>query len=157
VTTARRWGVPPSTCPRLLLSVSFPSYSRSPFPHLFSILYREIHLAERASQAHYGIRDKRYKLIFWYNEGLGLPGASDGGEEQEWELFDCHKDPMELFNLWSDEGYAAERERMVRLLEDKMADIGDEPAHPVGLEAERLREMYAPGAGIAAKAQQHNM
>ncbi|KAL8634327.1 MAG: hypothetical protein Q9228_008079, partial [Teloschistes exilis] len=48
--------------------------------------------------AHYGIRDKRYKLIFWYNEGYGLPGASAGGEEQEWELFDCKKDPMELFN-----------------------------------------------------------
>jgi hypothetical protein len=64
---------------------------------------------------------------------------------------------MELFNLWSEASYAEVRERMVRLLEEKMADIGDEPAHPVGLSAERLVELYVPGANIAAKAQQHNM
>ena len=108
-------------------------------------------------QAHYGIRNSRYKLIFWYNEGYGLPGTREGGEEQEWELFDCEKDPMELFNAWSEVSCAAVREKMVRLLEAKMADIGDEPAHPVGLPAEKLAEMYKPGANIAAKAEQHNM
>jgi hypothetical protein len=110
-------------------------------------------------QAHYGIRSKRYKLIFWYNEGYGLPGANPGGEEQEWELFDCEQDPMELFNLWNSTGQdiAGVREKMVRLLEDKMEEIGDTPAHPIRLPAEELRAMYVPGANIAAKAQAHNM
>jgi hypothetical protein len=101
----------------------------------------------------------RYKLIFWYNEGMGHLGANPGGEEQEWELFDCEEDPMELFNIWGslDEAVGEVREKMVRLLEDKMEEIGDIPAHPIGLPAFRLVEMYVPGAQIARKAQAHNM
>jgi len=107
--------------------------------------------------AHYGIRSKRYKIIFWYAQGFGLPGTSVGGEEQEWELFDCDKDPMELFNLWADEAYADIREKMVRLLEKKMIDIGDSPAHPVGLSGKELAAMYVPGADIAVKSGQYNL
>jgi hypothetical protein len=110
-------------------------------------------------QAHYGIRGRRYKLIFWYAEGYGLPGAHDGGEEQEWELFDCQEDPLELFNLWDADTPEVEeaRERMVRLLEGKMEEIGDIPAHSVGLPAKKLRMLYKAGANIAAKAGAHNM
>ena len=64
---------------------------------------------------------------------------------------------MELFNLWSDKGYAEVREKMVRILEKKMAEIGDEAAHPLGLPAKELAKMYTPGANIAEKAGQHNM
>lgn len=46
---------------------------------------------------------------------------------------------------------------MVRLLEAKMEEIGDIPAHPIGLPADRLKEMYVPGANISARAQAHNM
>lgn len=35
--------------------------------------------------------------------GFDLPGTNKGGEDQEWELFDCDNDPMELFNLWESE------------------------------------------------------
>ena len=55
--------------------------------------------ANHNAYAHYGIRDKRYKLIYWYNEGYDLPGTNHGGEDREWELFDCQKDPLELFNI----------------------------------------------------------
>ena len=41
--------------------------------------------------AHYGVRDQRYKLIFWYNDALDQPGASQSDEPPEWELFDCGK------------------------------------------------------------------
>ncbi len=66
---------------------------------------------------------------------------------------------MELFNIWSDPAseYKEVREKMVRLLEGKMEEIGDDPAHPVGLPADKLREMYGEGKGIAAKAGQHNL
>ena len=51
--------------------------------------------------AHYGIRDKRYKLIYWYNADLGEPGANPGTgpEEKEWELFDLDNDPHALKSI----------------------------------------------------------
>lgn len=79
--------------------------------------------------AHYGVRDQRYKLIHWYNEDLGLEGTRPGGEEKEWELFDCEKDPLELFNCYNDPEYKEVVARMTRLLQDKMEEIGDEPVH----------------------------
>ncbi|CAM1507894.1 Fc.00g047420.m01.CDS01 [Cosmosporella sp. VM-42] len=81
--------------------------------------------------AHYGVRDQRYKLIYWYNEALGVNGARPGGEEdKEWELFDCEKDPLELFNVYPEEEYKGVVKQMTELLERKMAEIGDEPVHP---------------------------
>src|SRR3546814_16898518 len=56
--------------------------------------------------AHYGIRDQRYKLIYWYNEPLDQPGARSGGEPPEWELFDCVADPLELLNVFHDPAMA---------------------------------------------------
>ena len=55
--------------------------------------------------SHYGIRTQRYKLIYWYNDGFDLPGTNHGGEDKEWELFDCKKDPLELFNVYMEPEY----------------------------------------------------
>ncbi|KAK2598835.1 hypothetical protein N8I77_012220 [Diaporthe amygdali] len=79
--------------------------------------------------AHYGVRDTRYKLIYWYNEGFGLPGTSLGGEEKQWELFDTQEDPFELFNVFSEPAYSSVVSEMMRKLERKMTDIGDEWVH----------------------------
>ncbi|KAK1485407.1 extracellular sulfatase Sulf-2 [Colletotrichum tamarilloi] len=85
--------------------------------------------------AHYGVRDQRYKLIYWYNEPLEASGARPGGEkDKEWELFDCEKDPLELFNVYHDPAYAEKVKHMTRLLELKMEQIGDEPVHPRGVD-----------------------
>ncbi len=81
--------------------------------------------------SHYGIRDQRFKIIYWYNDGFGLPGTNHGGEDKEWELFDCKKDPLELFNVFNDPLYERIREEMIYKLEKKMAEIGDEPAHEI--------------------------
>jgi arylsulfatase A-like enzyme len=43
---------------------------------------------------HYGVRTKRYKLIYYY--GLAIP---------EWELFDLNKDPMEMKNVYNNSAY----------------------------------------------------
>lgn len=85
--------------------------------------------ADHEARAHYGLRDHRYKLIHWYNEGYGLPGTHGGGEAREWELFDCQRDPLELFNVYEDPAYAEVRERLLRRLNRHMADIGDVPEH----------------------------
>ena len=82
--------------------------------------------------AHYGIRDHRHKLIYWYNEGFDLPGTRGGGEDREWELFDLEADPMELFNCHADPAKRGVVARMTAALERRMAEIGDEPVHPRG-------------------------
>ncbi|KAJ3575257.1 hypothetical protein NPX13_g4094 [Xylaria arbuscula] len=82
--------------------------------------------------AHYGVRDHRYKLIYWYNDDMGLKGARPGGEEhREWELFDCRNDPLELFNVYDDPEYGKVVAHMTKLLELKMVQIGDTPVHRV--------------------------
>ena len=81
-------------------------------------------------RAHYGIRDHRYKLIYWYNEGYGLPGTNGGGQEREWELFDLDEDPLELVNVHDDPAYAEVRADMLRKLDATMLEIGDVPEHP---------------------------
>ena len=79
--------------------------------------------------AHYGIRDQRYKLIYWYNDDLGLPGARPNGAPPEWELFDCETDPFELNNLASEPRYSQKFKEMLTKLDSKMAEIGDIPEH----------------------------
>ena len=79
--------------------------------------------------AHYGIRTQRYKLVYGYNQGFDLPGAHTGGEAPEREFFDCQRDPLELLNCHADPEYAEAVAELTRLLEAKMAEIGDDPAH----------------------------
>jgi len=79
--------------------------------------------------AHYGIRDHRYKLIYWYNEGYDLPGTNQGGQDREWELFDLDLDPLELFNVVHDASYLNVREALCEKLTCVMERIGDVPVH----------------------------
>lgn len=79
--------------------------------------------------AHYGVRDDRYKLIYWYNEGFNLTGTGEGGQDREWELFDTQEDPFELFNVFEEEDYKDIRRSMKMLLEEKMLSIGDQWVH----------------------------
>ncbi|KAI0017657.1 alkaline-phosphatase-like protein [Xylariomycetidae sp. FL0641] len=82
--------------------------------------------------AHYGVRDQRYKLIYWYNEDLGVEGARpNAGEDKEWELFDCQEDPLELFNVHAEPKYADVVKNMTKILNDKILEIGDEIMHPL--------------------------
>ena len=60
-----------------------------------SLYYRYwMHLAHHNVYAHYGVRTLRYKLIYYYADALGQPGAIDEPKEPEWELFDLEKDPL---------------------------------------------------------------
>jgi arylsulfatase A-like enzyme len=80
--------------------------------------------------SHYGVRTKRYKLIYYYADPLDARGATREPDlEPEWELFDTDRDPLELNNVYSDPAYAdavrdlkAELDRLQRL-------YGDAPAH----------------------------
>ncbi len=82
-----------------------------------------------SAPAHYGYRTERHKLIYFYNDGLGVPGASSVTYPPEWELYDLEVDPDEVRNVYADPAYAAVREDLKARMWRAQADLGDEP-HP---------------------------
>ncbi|CZR67076.1 probable sulfatase [Phialocephala subalpina] len=108
----------------LLKSATPPNWPQVAY-HRYFMHRDKIHDA----RAHYGIRNQRYKLIYWYNKGFGMPGTQAGGEETEWELFDCEKDPLELVNVYGDPQFKEIVRTMTAELDRKMVEIGDEPEH----------------------------
>ncbi|RQP12015.1 MAG: DUF4976 domain-containing protein [Microbacteriaceae bacterium] len=79
--------------------------------------------------AHYGYRTDRYKLIFYYNDGMGLPGTGAFRYPGEWELYDLVEDPHELRNVADDPAYAAVRADLEAAMLAEQRRLGDEP-HP---------------------------
>lgn len=79
--------------------------------------------------AHYGYRTDRYKLIFFYNDGLGLPGTGLFTHPSEWEMYDLQEDPGELNNVYHHPKYRQVREDLKVKLWHAQAAVGDTP-HP---------------------------
>ncbi|WP_308465143.1 sulfatase family protein [Rathayibacter soli] len=87
--------------------------------------------------AHYGVRTDRYKLIYFYNDGMGLPGSSALTYPPEWELYDLQGDPDELNNVYLDQRYRNIREELKVTLWQLQAELHDVP-HPSQPRPERL-------------------
>jgi arylsulfatase A-like enzyme len=79
--------------------------------------------------AHYGYRTARYKLIYFYNDGLGIPGCGTFTYPPEWELYDLEAGPAELRNVYHDPGYAEVREQLKAAMWREQARLLDKP-HP---------------------------
>jgi arylsulfatase A-like enzyme len=79
--------------------------------------------------AHYGYRTDRHKLVYFYNDGLGLPGTGEWTYPGEWELYDLVADPHEMRNVADDPAYAEVRAELTRLLAAEQRRVGDVP-HP---------------------------
>jgi arylsulfatase A-like enzyme len=75
--------------------------------------------------AHRGVRTERYKLIHFYNEPLGQPGAEGEPRDAEWELFDLRDDPWELMSVHEDPAYGQVRRELEAELERLSAEVGD--------------------------------
>lgn len=56
--------------------------------------------------AHFGIRNERYKLIFFYGNRLNTTGSEDKATTPAWEFYDLQKDPHEDHNAYRDPKYA---------------------------------------------------
>ena len=82
--------------------------------------------------AHYGLRNQRYKLIYWYNSALGQEGAFEGDEPRGMGNSSTAR-PIRSssFNIADDPTYADVFRSMLRELDAKMAEIGDIPEHTV--------------------------
>ncbi|MEO0475083.1 MAG: sulfatase [Planctomycetota bacterium] len=92
-----------------------------------------LHMTHHDNPAHFGIRTKDKKLIFFYGLKLDVKGAAKNANPTEpyWEFYDLAKDPSEMDNRINDPAYAdtiaALRERLKQLREE----LGDtDEAHP---------------------------
>ena len=75
--------------------------------------------------AHYGIRTLRYKLIYYYADDCGQPGANPDPRTPEWELFDLEKDPMELNSVYGHPDYREIVGELRNELHRLQAAVGD--------------------------------
>ncbi len=101
-----------------------------------------MHRSHHNVAAHYGIRTKRYKLIYYYCDGMNQLGA-DGefdvtpamkddaviDPRPEWELFDLEMDPAEIRNVYHEPAYADVVRELKVELHRLQRESGDEP-HP---------------------------
>ena len=95
--------------------------------------------------AHYGYRTDRYKLIYYYNEGFGLPFTSFFTYPPEWELYDLRSDPDEVNNVYDGPAYLEIREDLKAAMWRLQAELGDAPHHsqpvPAGCESVEVATM----------------
>ncbi len=96
-----------------------------------------MHMAHRmGNPAHFGIRTKDYKLIFYYgadytnvHNNQEVTGK-DGNRYWDstppgWELYDLAKDPNEMYNQFSNPDYQEIVKDLKQLLWEKRKEIGD--------------------------------
>lgn len=141
---------PDSSCDRIVLNVDFaPTFldyvglpvparvqGRSIRPLLqgkipadwrTSMYYRYwLHLSHHGVYAHYGVRTEEHKLIYYYAQALGTPGAIDEDEPPEWELFDLRHDASEMRSVYGKPGYGAVTSALKAELRRLRREVGDE-------------------------------
>ena len=97
-----------------------------------AVYYRYwMHLAHHHIPGHYGVRDGRYKLAFFY--GLPLDASLGKGEHEPttagWEMYDLESDPNETNNVYNNPDYASEVRRLKQRLLELKAEYGDRDEH----------------------------
>ena len=96
-----------------------------------AIYYRYwFHMAHHDNPAHFGIRTKRYKLIFFYGLWLDARGGQKKHKPEDayWELYDLKEDPNEQYNVYHDPAYRDVVKRLTRKLIEKKKAVGDTDA-----------------------------
>jgi arylsulfatase A-like enzyme len=84
-----------------------------------------MHMAHHDVPAHYGLRTKNYKLIFYYGLPLDARGARPWPTQPAWELYDLQNDPQEMHNVYDDPRYDDVVQRLKQQLLEKKKEIGD--------------------------------
>jgi len=83
-----------------------------------------MHMAHHSNPAHFGIRTKTHKLIFYY----GCDSKGGNRTPPGWELYDLAKDPGENKNVYDDPAYAATARRLkaeLKKLREKVTDTDE--------------------------------
>lgn len=90
-----------------------------------SQMYYRYWLHQSNRPAHFGIRNERYKLAFFYGQPLEKPGSHTETTTPAWEFFDLEADPKELHNVYQDQQYATIIDDMKAALLQLRAEVGD--------------------------------
>lgn len=93
-------------------------------------LYYRYWLHHPTRPAHFGLRSERYKLAFFYGQGLGMKGASNESTPPAWEFYDLKNDPKELHNAIDNPKYGQIITQMKKaLLDEKIKYKDTDTAH----------------------------
>ncbi|MEL6673286.1 MAG: sulfatase [Bacteroidota bacterium] len=77
--------------------------------------------------AHLGMRNERFKLIYFYSLPLDMTGTGNA-TAPGWELYDLEKDPQELHNVYQDPAYQALIPGLKAELDSLQQAAGDDPS-----------------------------
>ena len=86
--------------------------------------------------AHFGIRSKDYKLIYYYGEALDMRNATKQNTPPSWEFYDLNADPKERINAFSNPEYREEIMVMHEALKKQKAYYQDQQTEVPELELE---------------------
>ncbi|WP_286592208.1 sulfatase [Sphingobacterium sp. N143] len=78
-----------------------------------------------ARPAHLGVRDQRYKLIYFYGQPLDMTGSDKKATLPAWEFYDLQKDPQETHNAIHDKQYIKQIARLKKRLIQLKAEAED--------------------------------
>ena len=78
---------------------------------------------------HYGIRNDRYKLIYYYGVAPEDSGNPEIKIDAEWELYDLETDPREMNNVYGNPSFAEVQTAMLAELDRLQAQAQDQPRH----------------------------
>lgn len=84
-----------------------------------------MHMAHHDNPAHYGIRTKKHKLVFFYGLPLDAAGAKAQPTTPHWELYDLEEDPHEMNNVYTEplyESTVAELKAKLLAMKRQVAD-----------------------------------
>lgn len=91
-------------------------------------MYYRYWLHQTNRPAHFGIRNDRYKLAFFYGQPLGKPGAHQKATPPAWEFYDLQEDPEEVRNAYRMARYQTVIEEMKTALLSLRSETGDTDA-----------------------------
>ena len=90
-----------------------------------------MHMAHHDVPAHFGIRTKEYKIVFFYGLPLDAKDALPEITPPGWELYDLKADPHENNNVYNDPQYKELREKAREELFAERSRLGeDDHAYP---------------------------
>ncbi|MDR2271042.1 MAG: sulfatase [Sphingobacterium sp.] len=94
--------------------------------------------------AHFGVRDERYKLIYFYGQPLEMTGSDKNTTVPAWEFYDLLQDPMESHNAIHDKQYRKEIGRLKEKMIQLKAESGDDDRKRPALQRLLLKDNLSP-------------
>jgi len=118
--------------PRVCSTTCLSALRQRDLPAVEGVYYRywEDNDLIHSAPAHYGYRTELHKLIYYYNDGMGLPFTlSFYTHPPARERYDLENDPDEVNNVYNDPEYREIREEQKAAMWREQARLGDAP-HP---------------------------